>query len=131
MLKTKCILAPIEEFDGIRISVMSKHTLNDGITPNPQINIDSYDFWLPSLAPPLKLIGKYYRKELAWEEYETKYLEYLRQAKVKTNVQNIARIGLKSDITLLCIEETPEHSHRRLLAEECIRYEPKLILKVA
>ena len=131
MLKTKCIFSPIEESDGIRISVMPRHTLNDEITLNPKINPHSYNFWLPSLAPPLKLIGSYYRRDLPWEEYETKYLEYLRQIQISINVKNLARISLKSDVSLLCIENTPEHCHRRLLAEECKKYENSLILKIA
>ena len=38
MLRTKCIKAPIESEDDLRVSVMSRHTLADGITPDPEIN---------------------------------------------------------------------------------------------
>lgn len=130
MLKTKSILAPIEISDGIRISIMSKHTLNDGITPDSRINYFMYSFWFPSLAPPSKLVGEYYKNNLPWGEYEKRYFEYIRQASVQTTAQNIARVSLRRDITLLCIEDTPKQCHRRLLAEECKRYEPSLALSI-
>ena len=34
--------------------------------------------------------------------------------------------GLERDITLLCSEENADRCHRRLLAKECKKYEPKL-----
>lgn len=64
MLKTKSILAPIEETDGNRISIMSRHTLNDGITPHPRINNSSYQEWNKVLATPEKLIGDHYKRNL-------------------------------------------------------------------
>ena len=56
MLKTKSILYDKEDTDGLRISVMSRHTLNDGITPHPEITDSSYNQWLQILAPPVKLL---------------------------------------------------------------------------
>jgi len=37
MLKSKCILAEKNIDDGQRISIMSRHTLNDGKTPDERI----------------------------------------------------------------------------------------------
>ncbi len=118
MLKTKCILYPYDKRDGIRISVMSRHTLNDGITPHPEINGSCYNLWIPDLAPPLKLIGDYYKRGLSWEKFEERYLYYIRNSGVDDVIKNLARRSLNTDITLLCIEPTSEHCHRRLLAEE-------------
>ena len=124
MLKTKSILAPKEEADGFRISVMSRHTLNDGKTPHPDITDASYDSWISTLAPPARLVGDYYKRGLPWEQFETRYLEYIRQPEVRIEVQNLAERSLDSVVTILCIEETPEFCHRRILAEECTRYQP-------
>lgn len=129
MLRTKCILAPHDDSDGYRLSVMSRHTLNDGITPHPSIiEHVSYDSWLKSLAPPSKLVGDYYLRDLSFEDYTSAYLEYIRTPEVSSDVKKLAELSIDGIVTLLCIEDTPEFCHRRLLAEECKRYEPSLEL---
>jgi uncharacterized protein YeaO (DUF488 family) len=130
MLRTKSILSPREELDGLRVSVMSRHTLNDGVTLHPEIDSSSYDEWVSSLSPPLKLLGDYYKRGLSWDEFELKYLGYLRQAGVQGEVKSLAQKSTNSTITLLCIEESPERCHRRVLAEECKRYEPSLEVNI-
>ncbi len=130
MLKTKSILKPKEGSDGLRISIMSRHTLNDGITPHPAITKSSYDQWLRVLSPPAKLLGDYYKRAVSWEKFELSYLEYIRKAEIRIEVQNLAERSLDSVITLLCIEESPEHCHRRILAEECKKYQPSLVLSI-
>ena len=130
MLKTKSIILPREESDGTRISIMSRHTLNDGVTPHPKIISSSYDEWLSSLSPPAKLVGDYYKRGLPWEQFEQRYLEHIRQPEIKNEFQKLAEKSLDSVITLLCIEESPKYCHRRILAEECKRYEPSLILNI-
>ncbi len=125
-LFTKCILKPEEPSDGIRISVMSRHTLNDGVTPDIRINPEMYDEHQPTLAPSPILIGSYRKRGLAWEEFAVKYLDYIRAGEVIIEVQSLAQRSLKQNVTLLCIEETARYCHRRLLAEECKRYEPDL-----
>ena len=124
MLRTKSILASKENYDGIRISIMSRHTLNDGITLDERITKDSFDNWKKELAPPLNLIGDYCKRSLPWEKFEIKYLDYLKT--VYLEIRNLAKNALKANITLLCVEETPEKCHRRLLAEICKEIEPKL-----
>lgn len=126
MLNTKSILKSKNSRDGLRISVMSRHTLNDGITPDTRITIDSYDKWLKELAPPDRLVRDYYLRKLDWNEYSKKYLSFLRQEQVSSKVKELAKEALEKDITLLCIEEIPNFCHRRILAEECQRYEPTL-----
>lgn len=123
MLKTKSILSPKEDSDGLRISVMSRHTLNDGITPHPNIISSSYDFWMLIFAPPLNLLGDYSKRDLFWMQFEKRYLEYLQQSNIPFEVEFLAKRSLESAITILCIEDTPEHCHRRLLAEECKKYQ--------
>ena len=124
MLYTGCILK--NNSIGTRISVMSRHTLNDGITPHPKINEISYDEHLIVLAPPYNLIGDYYKRGLSWELFEIKYREYLKNKNVKIRVKDIGQRSLTEDLTILCIEEFPDNCHRRLLAEECQFYYPEL-----
>ncbi len=126
MLYTKSIHAPIEEKDGVRISVMSRHTLEDGVTPDPKIDEDSYDEWNQDLAPSDYLVGAYYRKELNWDHYQDLYLRSLRITNKMESVALLAERAMREDITLLCVEDEPGQCHRRLLAEECQSYIPEL-----
>ena len=130
MLKTKSILYNKEATDGLRISVMSRHTLNDGVTPHPEILDSSYDEWIQILAPPARLIGDYYNRGLHWDKFEQRYLDYIRTSNIQIEVHKLAERSLDSVITLLCIEGSPEYCHRRLLAEECKRYQPDLVLSI-
>lgn len=130
MLRTRSILVPKELDDGVRISIMSRHTLNDGMTPHPEITDSSYDHWLKIFAPPEELVGDYYKRNLPWNLFKTRYLEYLRNPFLASEVRNLALESLYLDITLLCIETHPDYCHRRLLAEECERYEPASLLDI-
>ena len=130
MLYTKPIKSNREEADGLRISVMSRHTLNDGVTPDPEIMFACYDEWRPELAPPLALIGDYYKRNLPWERFARLYIDFLGSPEAEPNVRDIAELALEKNVTLLCIEETPERCHRRLLAERCIELEPGLQLEL-
>src|SRR3989338_7891927 len=116
MLRKKSILAPKENYDGLRISVMSRHTLNDGVTPDRRITENSFDERRREFAPPPKLTGDYYKRDLPWEEFEKRYLNNLKF--IYEEVKKLSEMALNKDITLLCIEESPERCHRRLLAEE-------------
>jgi uncharacterized protein YeaO (DUF488 family) len=125
-LYTKCIFAPAEPSDGTRISVMSRHTLNDGVTPDERITEASYKVWKKDLAPPDHLVGAYYKRGLPWKEFKRLYIKHIQQPDRIDLVRIIAETAMTEDITLLCSEETAEHCHRRLLAEECLNYQPGL-----
>ena len=128
MLFTKCILKEPCFKDGLRISVMSRHTLNDGTTPDTRIQI--CHFHIPELGPHPRLIGRYYRKEIDWNIFEKEYLKQIRsRVEIVSRIKFFAGLALKYDITFLCVEEKPKFCHRRLLAEECKRIEQKLILE--
>ena len=124
MLKTKSILLSRNYSDGTRISIMSRHTLNDGPTSDSRITESSFDKWGKEFAPPQKLIGDYSKRNLPWEEFEKRYLNYLET--IYQKVKGLSEIALCEDITLLCIEDSPEKCHRRLLAEKCKRIKPRL-----
>lgn len=83
-----------------------------------------------NLAPPSELMGDYYKRDLPWVQFEKRYLNHIRQIGLQNEIQTMAFKALNLDITLLCIEKSPEYCHRRLLAEECLKYEPGLELYI-
>jgi uncharacterized protein YeaO (DUF488 family) len=105
MLKTKCILLPREDDDGKRFSIMSRHTLNDGVTPDLRITSDSFDFWLKIFSPPASLVGDYYKRGLSWENYEARFYEYLRSSRISPSVDNFVKYCLNRNVTVMCIEK--------------------------
>jgi len=127
MLKTKPILSEREISDGLRISIMSRHTLNDGITPDLRLE-NRFDSHLPIYAPPLKLLGDYYKRSLSWENFEKEYNSYLDS--IPNLIKNLAERAINKNITLMCIEDSPEECHRRLLAERCRLICPSLDILV-
>ena len=128
MLKTRPIKLPKEPDDGLRISVMSRHTLSDGVTPDPNIHSSMYDQWWRKLAPPLELIGEYCQRGLPWEEYERRFKQHLEEC--KTLLMILIKLAKESNITILCVEKTPEHCHRRLIAEACRELDDQLVIRV-
>ena len=127
MLYTKSIIKQKLPEEDFRISIMSRHTLDDGKTPNEKIvNYDCFDSWFKILAPPDKLVGAFYRGELSRENYNKKYLGYLRTEKVSKIVKKIAGLARKTNITAECIEENANECHRNVFAKECQRYFPDL-----
>lgn len=127
MLYTKCILSPKESKDGLRISIMSRHTLSDGITADERISCNLFDEHNTILAPPARLIGDYYKRSLGWEVFSERYIAYIRGNRTALlEMQKLAERALLQDITILCIEEAHDKCHRSLLARECFLYLPKL-----
>ncbi|MFA5996877.1 MAG: DUF488 domain-containing protein [Candidatus Paceibacterota bacterium] len=129
MLITKCILAPVEEEDGLRISVMSRHTFQDGKTPDNRITKESFYLHYPQFAPTPKLIGAYLRKEISWEVYEERFREQLSNPTTQRELWEIAYLARHDNFTFLCIEDSAEHCHRRILAEVCAELVPGLIIE--
>jgi uncharacterized protein YeaO (DUF488 family) len=125
-LKTKSIIDAKESADGLRISIMSRHTLDDGITPDPRITQGSYDeHWL-ELAPPPRLIGDYYKRGLSWAVYEMRFKEHLNSSVALACLNKLIQLSLQGNVTIMCIEDTPEKCHRRLVAEACRKLAPEL-----
>jgi len=65
------------------------------------------------LAPTKELLTRYRDKEIAWEEYETEYLNLLDMRKIASTID----VEKLHENCLLCSEHTPEKCHRRLLAD--------------
>lgn len=124
---TKSIIKDKEPDESKRISVMSRHTKEDGMTPDERIiEGTTFDEWQKEFAPPDRLVGSYYRKEIPWEEFEKKYLEFLRTEEMKPKVESFAKRCTEETITLMCVEDSADKCHRRLLAEELQKYQPNL-----
>lgn len=119
MLKTKSIFAPIEDSDGIRISIMSRHTLNDGKTPDSRITPADYEEHCTRLAPVPRLVGRLKRQEISFSFFEKKFNQYLETPIVAEEITRISRMAMDRNVTLMCAEATPEECHRRLVAEKC------------
>jgi uncharacterized protein YeaO (DUF488 family) len=124
-LRTKCIKHPLGDSDGWRISVMSHHTLDDGITHDPDITPEMYDEHCTRLSNPL-LVGPLKRNEISWGAFEERFLSYLKSPNVRSRLHSLVKLAETSDVTILCVEETPEHCHRRLIAEACKEINPQL-----
>lgn len=125
-LYTKCILLAPEEADGLRVSVMSRHTYKDGITQDRRIT--PVDLHLPMLGPSPRLIGSYYREGLPWEEFAKRYRAEMRESACANHLARLAVTACVADVTLLCIEPKAEHCHRGILAELCARESPRLTI---
>jgi uncharacterized protein (DUF488 family) len=68
----------------------------------------------PTLAPTAEILDAYKKKQIAWQEYETRYVDLLIQRSAETAVD---RRLFEVPAVLLCSEPSPEHCHRRLAAE--------------
>jgi uncharacterized protein YeaO (DUF488 family) len=96
---------------------MSRHTLNDGITPDARIDSSRFDLHYPDLAPSPRLIGDYYKRALSWPDFEARFREEMKGPKAISAMGEIVRMAREGNVTLLCIEEGDEMCHRRLLVE--------------
>jgi uncharacterized protein YeaO (DUF488 family) len=130
MLRTKCIFDPVSTEDGLRISVMSRHTLEDGITPDKRIIPGvSYMEHHVELAPPSTTVGKWYRSsksETDWDIFTEEYLGHLDKPKQAREVRWLAKFALRRDVTILCVEPRGERCHRVILSEMCKQMQPAL-----
>ena len=86
-----------------------------------------YDINLKSLAPPCWLKDGYKQGKINWTEYVPVFAKEVLEKQPEL-IKSISYLAMRTDITLLCSEKTPEQCHRRLLAEECKKYQPSLEL---
>lgn len=114
MLLTKSIQSKVARKDGIRICIMRR--------PDGR---DKYDVWMPALAPSNLLLDEYHKKKIAWSDFENKFKKEVVKKQDKY-LRILAEIASKYDVTILCWEKKPLMCHRRLVAEECKKINPKL-----
>ncbi len=68
----------------------------------------------PVLSPTKEILDGFKNKEIPWEQYEPRFVALLAEREVETTVD---RRWFDVPCVLLCSEPTPEHCHRRLVAE--------------
>ena len=68
----------------------------------------------PLLAPTQEMLDAYKKSKGSWEEYERRFLALMAAREVE---KRIDRDLFAVPAVLLCSEATPEHCHRRLVAE--------------
>jgi uncharacterized protein (DUF488 family) len=68
---------------------------------------------VPELAPSQDILDEYKKNGGDWSVYERKFLDLMARRKVEETVPKEIMEGA----CLLCSEATPEHCHRRLVAE--------------
>ncbi len=73
---------------------------------------------LPILAPTRKALDGYKKEKGGWDAYERVFLALMSERRIE---HAVSRDELQ-DACLLCSEDTPEHCHRRLVAEYLKRH---------
>ncbi|MEF2174832.1 MAG: DUF488 family protein [Candidatus Absconditabacteria bacterium] len=116
MLKSKCIYDKPCDDDGLRISIMSRHTLDDGITPDENIHLGLYHLHRSDLAPPPSIVGGYLKGRFNYDTYRHLYLTFLKELKFG-QVVCIVKQSLLETITILCKEQKPDYCHRKIFVE--------------
>ena len=73
---------------------------------------------MPDLAPTKEMLDTYRKEHRDWQTYEREFLALM-------DARRVAKRGIKRIIAnacLLCSEDTPDHCHRRLVAEYLRRH---------
>ena len=73
---------------------------------------------VPALAPTKQILDDYKKRHGDWSTYEIRFMDLMRTRRVE---QTVAREVI-ADGCLLCSEDTPDHCHRRLVAEYLDRH---------
>lgn len=115
-LYTKSIEKPIESRDGYRICIMR----------NPK-GYGGYNEWIPQLSPTQELRDRV-KQGMGWDQFKTEFEKYLQtQAKA---IDCVAQEALQRDVTLLCVEDSPERCHRSLVANTIKAKYPNLNITI-
>ena len=68
---------------------------------------------MPAFAPTQDMLDEYKKKKGDWSVYEGRFLDLMKSRRIE---ETTYREALDS-ACLLCSEQTPDHCHRRLVAE--------------
>lgn len=68
---------------------------------------------MPELAPTQEILDEYKKRKGDWSVYEKKFLSLMSNRQIEEKVSKDVLDGG----CLLCSEDTPDHCHRRLVAE--------------
>lgn len=124
MLNNKSILLPKDRNDGLRICVM--RSIHDEY---------EFDMWWPILAPSRRLVEDYaIDKLINWEEFTEKYSREQDNHKCRMMLDTLVEL-IKSfeqtdlPVTLLCGEDDYLRCHRKIIADECLKRYPALVIE--
>lgn len=78
---------------------------------------------VPELAPTQELLDGFKKNRGTWEEYEAGFAQLMEE---RDAYRQFDRKLLTESPCFLCSEATPEHCHRRLVAEELQALAPEL-----
>ncbi len=67
----------------------------------------------PELAPTQEMLDDYKKGGGDWDEYELRFADLIKQRRIEKTLPREALDGA----CLLCSEDTPDHCHRRIVAE--------------
>jgi len=68
---------------------------------------------VPELAPTQEMLDAFKKEKGEWADYERKFVALITERQIEVTVaKEVLHLGC-----LLCSEDTPEHCHRRLVAE--------------
>ena len=79
--------------------------------------------YLPELAPTQELLDGFKKHRGAWEEYEARFTRLMQE---RDSYKQFDQRLLEESPCFLCSEATPEHCHRRLVAEGLHALTPRL-----
>ena len=68
---------------------------------------------VPDFAPTQEIIDDYKKKKGPWDQFESRFRDLIANRSIAETAANV----LHDRDCLLCSEHTPEHCHRRLVAE--------------
>jgi uncharacterized protein (DUF488 family) len=68
---------------------------------------------LPELAPTQELFTAYKKQKGEWSDFEKQFIALMKSRRIEASLPRETFDGA----CLLCSEDTPEHCHRRLVAE--------------
>jgi uncharacterized protein (DUF488 family) len=80
----------------------------------------------PEFAPTPEILDKYKKEDSDWAGYEERFNRLLDERKPEKEGRELLA---KDAICLLCAEATPEHCHRRLVAEYLRELAPDIEIK--
>jgi len=68
---------------------------------------------IPDFAPTQDILDDFKKRKGSWAQYESKFIDLMAKRRIASTAANT----LRENDCLLCSEHTPEHCHRRLVAE--------------
>lgn len=78
-------------------------------------------------APSKEILDSYKKKLIDWDEYVHRYTPLMLHRNAAQKF--VERFSQYDNVCLLCSEPTPEHCHRRLLAEMIADNYPEIVVK--